>query len=71
MEEQVYNVGGMWVTEEGYKNLQEAGSFYRESVAKMMFGKYYKNNPKCRMTEDKCEKTCPYCEQLNEKTLIT
>jgi hypothetical protein len=29
------------------------------------------NNSKCRMTEDKCEKTCPYCEQLNEKTLIT
>ena len=25
------------------------------------------NNPKCRMTEDKCDKTCPYCEQLSEK----
>ena len=25
------------------------------------------NNSKCIMTEDKCNKTCPYCEQLSEK----
>ena len=63
MEEKLYNIGGMWVTHKEVKNLQGASAFYRESVAKIMF----KNNPKCRMTEDKCDKTCTYCEQLNEK----
>lgn len=33
----------------------------------MIFKFMVENNPKCRMTEDKCDKTCMYCEQLNEK----